>query len=476
MTNDIQYWGQTDVGLMRKSNEDCFGFFGGGGHRLASSGGLGPADPLIAIVCDGVGGHEAGELASALVTSSVGAALGQWASGTSLFEEENFNRQVQHLLQGIDQSLATFADEQNHEKKAATTLTAAWFHDHQVSIINVGDSRTYRYRRGELTQLTIDDTEAGKAVAAGRISESEARKDPRKHILQKAIGSGSKDYTSATQTLRVEPGDIYLLCSDGLSDGLNNDQLAKALAHFESNPDGDFLTKLIEAANRASGKDNITVALIQIGEKWSGLSRCLPQLDKPKTLSPMMFKASLAVAGAITLVLALFIWLSFSSLQDTKKEWQGSLNKLEESMDQRMERLQREAAMSGRRFEDLLVALRRDFERELGDLRTVNSRMTGELKELFSADMKNSSDSFNERFRRIDDSLSALRGQMGETNQNLTNRFNQELSAMGTFVAGLNAKIEALELQQQKAAAGHELEEEKPLEQTVGETEPPSGI
>jgi hypothetical protein len=142
-----------------------------------------------------------------------------------------------------------------------------------VILVQAGDSRLYRWREGKLEQLSVDDTIAGRAIAEGRMSEKEGRADPNWHVLQRAMGIDEKKFAVTVASWEVQDGDVYLLSSDGLTDGMTNAQLEKGFARFDPGDLPAFNTRLIEAGNQASGKDNITVALLRVEEGWCAASQ-----------------------------------------------------------------------------------------------------------------------------------------------------------------------------------------------------------
>lgn len=439
MTAGLHYFGRTDVGLVRSHNEDTFAFYGKNAKHLDNQGTLELDEQLVAVVCDGVGGHDSGEVASALVSSSIGAAVSQWSNQVEDCESPAFAQKVDTLLKGLDKNLAQYSRQQNHERNAATTVTAAWFHDRKVTSIHVGDSRLYRLRGEEFTQLTVDDTDAGKAVAAGTLSEAEARKNPRRHVLQKAIGSGANEYRDATQTWDTKPGDVYMLCSDGLSDGLDNTQLGRALMQFQVDEANDFLTRLIEAANRASGKDNVTVSIIQIGTNWHGSSGVSTQTPHQNTLFHPMNKLSGIALGAAIVVLGILFIANYQSTGDFKREVKAS-------------------------FEDKKMTVesnRSDINRmnsELTNLTTLSESHGGQLRELSETgrNLRNEFTEFRDQTGKtlleIDDRTDGLSGLVEANKEEFTQirtEIDQAIEPIFEFLrrehSSTNLKIQELE-------------------------------
>jgi serine/threonine protein phosphatase PrpC len=267
----VSFFGVSDVGLVRKSNEDAFGVFGAGGGHLGEAGRVAGGGDLIAVVSDGVGGHDAGEVASAAAVASLGAGLGQLAVGG--VAEEAVPGALRGLLDGLNRHLRSFSKNRGQEKRMAATATAAWLGRGRLAVAHVGDSRLYRWRGGQLTCLTVDDTEAARAVAEGRITPEQARTHAKKHVLERAVGMDPQKFASSAEIHAVEDGDVYMLCSDGLTDGLSDQQLERGFEGLDPGDLAAFAERLVEAGNRASGKDNITAVLLAVGPGWVKASR-----------------------------------------------------------------------------------------------------------------------------------------------------------------------------------------------------------
>lgn len=226
----------TDRGLRREMNEDSF---------IAS-------DPVFA-VADGMGGHEAGEIASGICVRTL-AELPQLASGR------------RDATAGVVQEYLFAADEGIREatgSRAGTTLAGVvvveqlgmpyWL------VLNIGDSRTYRFNHGSLSQISVDHSEVQELVDAGQISRDEAAVHPRRHVVTRALGTGYE--TEADYWLvPVEEGDRILVCSDGLNGELDDEQIAGILA-TETDPQA-AVDELIQAALRSGGRDNVTCIVV----------------------------------------------------------------------------------------------------------------------------------------------------------------------------------------------------------------------
>jgi protein phosphatase len=228
----------TDTGLVRSVNQD-----------------LAVETGTLFAVADGMGGHAGGEVAARLAVDTLTVAFGSKPSGAGLSEAVNEANRVVH-----EQSL------DNPELRGmGTTMTAAALVNEDgrdvIALVNVGDSRSYRYHEGELTQITVDHSLAEEMVRGGEISESEAAVHPHRHILTRALGVAD-DVTVDLWRIQPTRGDRYLLCSDGLTNELEPEQIAEVLATV---PDPQVAADLlVRAARTHGGSDNITVVVVDV--------------------------------------------------------------------------------------------------------------------------------------------------------------------------------------------------------------------
>jgi PPM family protein phosphatase len=232
----LSYGYGTDRGLRRELNEDSF---------IAS-------DPVFA-VADGMGGHEAGEIASGMCVRAL-AAMPQLATG----ERSVTAAVLQQYLLRADSSIreATGA-------RAGTTLTGAVVVEQMGMpywlVLNIGDSRTYRLSQGHFVQVSVDHSEVQELVDAGEITPEQATVHPRRHVVTRALGTG--DETEADYwLLPVEEGDRILICSDGLNAELTDEHIHRILSTV-GHPQ-DAVDALIQAALRNGGRDNVTVIVV----------------------------------------------------------------------------------------------------------------------------------------------------------------------------------------------------------------------
>ena len=234
----------TDLGKVREGNEDSY-----------------LVDPPLFLyaVADGMGGHRGGEVASHLALETV-ESLGRAGAGTLADHVHEANRAVFERSQ--------------HDRRVTgmgTTLTAARIVDGAVYLAHVGDSRAYLLRAGAFRQLTEDHTLVNRMVKAGEITAAEADVHPHRNVLTRALGT-EPDVEVDEDEVALMDGDRLLLCSDGLFGMVTEDQIQ---AIFENEPDPQHAAdRLVRAANRAGGVDNITALVLDAHETELGRPRC----------------------------------------------------------------------------------------------------------------------------------------------------------------------------------------------------------
>jgi protein phosphatase len=250
-------FGLTDVGKTRTRNEDSW----------ASA-----SDHGIAVVADGMGGHPGGDVASRIAADTVVRILGgELGSGTRAGDgrQERLSAAMHRSVLAAHDAIRARGEAEVELDGMGTTLTAlAVDPESDVYVLgNVGDSRGYRYRAGELTRLTKDDTWVQERIDARQLTPEQARRHPFAHLLTQCLGLEDTPKPRITQG-SVEPGDAYLLCTDGLVGMIEEEALAKILGaclRTPSNADREkTLRALVDAANEAGGFDNITAVLVTI--------------------------------------------------------------------------------------------------------------------------------------------------------------------------------------------------------------------
>ncbi len=238
----IEFIGRTDTGLVRSNNEDTF-----------------MLDPemVYCLVADGMGGAAAGEMASLIFAQTTAELFSYPKPGT---EQELVDRVQAAFRDANDRILDHVASHPEHKGMGCTAELLA-FTDTGYVIGHMGDSRTYRLRQGSLKQLTKDHSLVQDQIDQGLITEEQARSHRMRNIILRAVGVRP---SPALDTLRgpIFSGDLFLLCSDGLTDLIEDRDILRVLL-----PDGHIASKadrLVDMANAAGGKDNITVVLAQV--------------------------------------------------------------------------------------------------------------------------------------------------------------------------------------------------------------------
>ena len=226
----------TDTGRRRRRNEDAF-----------------VCEPPLFAVADGMGGAQAGEVASRLAADSVREAkLGDLPSPEQTVE----------LIREANRRVYAYSSENASTRGMGTTMTVALVEGSVVTIGHVGDSRAYLLREDQLTQLTQDHSLVAELVRSGRLSPKEAESHPRRSVITRALGTES-DVEVDVFSIRAQNGDLFLLCSDGLTSMVSDEEIAKLLVAARADLDSAG-EKLVAAANQAGGEDNITVVLFEL--------------------------------------------------------------------------------------------------------------------------------------------------------------------------------------------------------------------
>lgn len=240
--------GKTDIGRRRKENQDTWRA-GRKGNAFA-----------WAVVCDGMGGQRAGRLASCTAISSVE----QQFSYTDLVTAENPGILLQHIVEKANEEVFHRAVEGGADTFGmGTTIAAVVLRNRDAFYAHVGDSRVYLFRKNTLVQLTRDHSRVQEMVESGQITEQQARFHPERNRITRALGVHQQVQVDVG-SIPVEPGDEFLLCSDGLSGPLSSQEIAEILAHY---PIYQQARSLVEEANQQGGPDNITAVVMQIAQE-----------------------------------------------------------------------------------------------------------------------------------------------------------------------------------------------------------------
>jgi protein phosphatase len=249
----IDSFGATDVGLRRKLNEDSL---------------LVDPDMGLFVVADGMGGHNAGEIASRLTVETVGNFVQRstaeeeitWPYGVDPKLSLNANRLVTAVMLA-NKRVWKEADHRQDYTGMGTTIVAALVNDTSISFVSAGDSRAYRLRADDFRQMTIDDSWVQAAVDEGVLLPEEAESHPMKNIITKAVGA-KENLDLSVEEHQLEDNDLYLLCSDGLHGMIPDRVIAEMLSNSNGSLE-ELIGELIQAANDNGGKDNVTALALR---------------------------------------------------------------------------------------------------------------------------------------------------------------------------------------------------------------------
>lgn len=249
----LEAYGQTDVGRRRKLNEDNF---------------LVDTEANLFAVCDGMGGHNAGEVASKIAIETLGAFIRRshkekeitWPYGLDVDLSFDGNR-IKTAIKLANKKVFKAADNREDYTGMGTTAVAAVVSEDVLTVGSAGDSRCYLLSGSKLTQLTRDDSWVSAAWAEGILNAQEIERHPLKNVITKAVGAKETIEIDVVEH-KLGSGDIVLICSDGLHAMLNDTRILEVLTPLPATLE-EGVAKLIEAANEAGGKDNVSVVLLR---------------------------------------------------------------------------------------------------------------------------------------------------------------------------------------------------------------------
>lgn len=246
---NYDYASLTDIGRMRENNEDCVSI-----------------DPAVglAVLADGMGGYNAGEVASGMATNFVMTELGQWLSQAG---EQALSRDIKRAMEicveNANTSIFTSAESNPQYSGMGTTLVVGAFQGTRLFLGHIGDSRCYRWRHNTLSPITRDHSLLQEQLDAGLITPEQAAVSPNRNLVTRALGVEASVELEVNE-FRVEAGDVYLMCSDGLSDMVNDTAIAAEIARCEDLE--TLAVNLIAVANNAGGRDNVSVLLVHASQ------------------------------------------------------------------------------------------------------------------------------------------------------------------------------------------------------------------
>jgi protein phosphatase len=265
----VRAFGLTDKGRVRPSNEDHFLVADLSRTLRIQQTSLPQAATFqgrsrghVLLVADGMGGHAAGEVASALSVETVEEFAVELLRRFSNLKASDDNGVISDLRQVVCQADARIVEEVALHPELAgmgTTLVMAFSSGSRLFVIHAGDSRCYLFRGGVTQRLTEDHTMVAEMVGRGEISPEQARHHPHRNIVTNVLGGGTAGVQVDVQRVSLEPGDVLLLCSDGLTDMLDDGRIAEILA-TEAEPEA-ACKRLVAEANEAGGHDNITAVV-----------------------------------------------------------------------------------------------------------------------------------------------------------------------------------------------------------------------
>ena len=252
----LEAFGRTDVGRRRKLNEDNF---------------LVDPEPNLYAVCDGMGGHNAGEVASKMAIETLAAFIERshrekeitWPYGLDVNLSFDGNR-LKTAIKLANKKVFRAADNREEYTGMGTTAVAALVSENILTVGSAGDSRCYLLRGGALTQLTRDDSWVSAALGEGILNSEEIDRHPLRNVITKAVGAKDTIELDVVEQ-KLLPGDVVLLCSDGLHAMLHDDQILATVTPFPATLE-EAAGRLVDAANEAGGKDNVSVVLLRYTE------------------------------------------------------------------------------------------------------------------------------------------------------------------------------------------------------------------
>jgi PPM family protein phosphatase len=237
----IEYGARSDQGMVRPSNEDSF---------------IADSQSKTFLVADGMGGHAAGEIASQIAASTVNELLSKRSP------ESNLENVLHHAMQEANARVYETQRLKPEYRGMGSTLTVLTIRDHNYFLAQVGDSRAYLFRKKTLRQLSRDHSLVWPLYEKGLLTKEDLSRHPRKNLITRSIGTHAKVEVDL-QNGSILEGDIFLLCTDGLTDVLSDKDIQKILSAGGKNP--QYISEeLIQAANSGGGPDNVTVVVVCI--------------------------------------------------------------------------------------------------------------------------------------------------------------------------------------------------------------------
>lgn len=253
----INVFGASDIGKLRELNEDSFGISG-----------FEENEPFgFCIVADGMGGHQAGEVASQNAVQLLGDCFEKEFSDINSFDKDGFSDIINGAFDYANFEIYKMSVENFGQHGMGTTTVAAFVCEEDVWVANVGDSRAYIVRDNEIFQITKDHSIVAEMLERGSITPDEARIHPNRNVITRAMGT-EKFVETDIFKLQIKENDRLILCSDGLSGMISDFEIAETVNNAESSE--ECVNLLVEKANENGGRDNITAIVVyfnKVGEE-----------------------------------------------------------------------------------------------------------------------------------------------------------------------------------------------------------------
>jgi protein phosphatase len=243
----------TDVGKVRSNNEDSILAM-----ELLSMFESKTNSSVLSAVADGVGGSQKGEVASRLALQTLAAKAPAFMIGSGRAELESALRTA---IESANESVIKYGMEHTESEGLATTIVASVIDSGVMCIAHAGDSRAYLINRGEIKQLTKDDSQVQELVDSGQLTAEQARHYPGRNVITRAVGAAT-DIEVSTSSLQLAPGDYIMLCSDGLWEPLTDAEIQKIV--LESPNPQSACEQLVALANQRGGKDNASIVIVEV--------------------------------------------------------------------------------------------------------------------------------------------------------------------------------------------------------------------
>jgi serine/threonine protein phosphatase PrpC len=302
----------THPGMKGKNNEDSHSI---SAYRLSAT----DATPsVLALVCDGIGGHRAGEVASKMAIETI---------SNKVLESDGLQPLItlREAISLASQRIHQQAEANPEQKGMGSTCVCAWVIGNRLYTASVGDSRLYLIRGDTIRQITTDHTWVQEAIEFGALTPEQARNHPNMHVIRRYLGSAkpvevdfrlrldpseTNEQTEANQGMLLKPGDYLILCSDGLTDLVEKEEIYEAI---KTQPREQALNYLIDLANKRGGHDNITVVILQApapAVRTTPLPK-KPQPRQKKSLSRVVIAAVLGALSGLALMTVFALWYIF---------------------------------------------------------------------------------------------------------------------------------------------------------------------